>query len=375
MFFYVDESGHTGNNLFDPKQPRLYYGVLQSPFDLDSAAAARVAGLRNRFGMERLHASEMGLGRLAQIIPDLVQIQQECDLTFDLYRIEKADHAIICFYDQVFDAGINPAVTWTSYWTPLRYFLLWNLAQLFDEKTKKLAWEARIETKTEKATPIFISVCETLCERVQRSPFDHRTKQLVGDALTWAIAHPDEICYHCCDGEAVLDISPNMIGFQFVMAGIARRLSSPDEARRVVVDQQTQFNRSQKALAAIYAKLRNTDIRIGPGMPEMDLSNLPFVPPEFCAGTNSIGLELVDLYLWIFKRWMENGGQLPAEFAPLINAQMDRGGFDQVSLVALIERWTEFYESLPPPTADEIEKGKRLLRDEEKRRQEGMRSG
>jgi len=30
MFFYVDESGHTGTNLFDPNQPVLYYGVLSS---------------------------------------------------------------------------------------------------------------------------------------------------------------------------------------------------------------------------------------------------------------------------------------------------------------------------------------------------------
>ncbi len=252
LFFYVDESGHTGNNLFDSTQPRLYYGVLQSPFDLDASALERVKALRTKLEVERLHAAELGLHRLKEIVPDLMEIQQDCDLTFNLYRIEKVDHAIISFYDQVFDAGLNPAVTWSSYWTPLRYFLLWNLAQLFDEETTKNAWKARIETKAAKATPIFQSVCQTLTERLEASPLDPRSKQLIGDGLAWAMAHPDEIGYHCCNGEAVLDISPNMIGFQFVMAGIARSLSSPEEARRVVVDQQTQFNRSQKALAAVY---------------------------------------------------------------------------------------------------------------------------
>jgi hypothetical protein len=38
MFFYVDESGHTGSNLFDPAQPQLYYGVLQATI-LSSASA------------------------------------------------------------------------------------------------------------------------------------------------------------------------------------------------------------------------------------------------------------------------------------------------------------------------------------------------
>lgn len=30
MHFYVDETGHTGPNLFDPTQPVLSYGVLSS---------------------------------------------------------------------------------------------------------------------------------------------------------------------------------------------------------------------------------------------------------------------------------------------------------------------------------------------------------
>ena len=35
MHFYVDETGHTGPNLFDRTQPVLSYGVLSSPDDLD----------------------------------------------------------------------------------------------------------------------------------------------------------------------------------------------------------------------------------------------------------------------------------------------------------------------------------------------------
>ena len=35
MNFYVDETGHTGPNLFDRTQRVLSYGVLSSPDDLD----------------------------------------------------------------------------------------------------------------------------------------------------------------------------------------------------------------------------------------------------------------------------------------------------------------------------------------------------
>jgi hypothetical protein len=55
MYLYVDEGGHTGTNLFDPEQPMLYYGVLSS--------------------------------------------------TRNVYRVSKPNHAIICFFDQVFDQG------------------------------------------------------------------------------------------------------------------------------------------------------------------------------------------------------------------------------------------------------------------------------
>ncbi|SQC05768.1 Uncharacterised protein [Klebsiella pneumoniae] len=37
----------------------------------------------------------------------------------------------------------------------------------------------------------------------------------------------------------------------------------------------------------------------------MDMKNMPEQPLVFQSGTQSAGLELVDLYLWIFKRFME----------------------------------------------------------------------
>ena len=43
MYFYVDESGQTGINLFDLQQPVLYYGVLSSPHDMDEAARATIS--------------------------------------------------------------------------------------------------------------------------------------------------------------------------------------------------------------------------------------------------------------------------------------------------------------------------------------------
>jgi hypothetical protein len=48
MFFYVDESGHTGANLFDENQPFLYYGVLSSNLNIDVLAKKHIIALRKR---------------------------------------------------------------------------------------------------------------------------------------------------------------------------------------------------------------------------------------------------------------------------------------------------------------------------------------
>ena len=146
MHFYVDESGHTGPNLFDPDQPMLYYGVLSSKLNVDVLAEERLRALRKQLGVPRLHAAELGNGRLVQICTELCGLQVKLGLRFDIYRVAKPDHAIISFFDQVFDQGMNPAVTWTGYWTPLRYILLGKLASLFDERLAELAWAARLES-------------------------------------------------------------------------------------------------------------------------------------------------------------------------------------------------------------------------------------
>ncbi|MBA6140749.1 MULTISPECIES: DUF3800 domain-containing protein [Pseudomonas] len=170
MYFYVDESGQTGLNLFDPQQPILYYGVLSSPHNVDEVANDEIQELRERFGVARLHSSELGMGRLTSIASELSALQAKLDLTIDIYRISKPDHALISFFDQLFDQGLNKAVPWSAYWTPLRFVVLAKLAYLFDEDLIKLARKARIEKKTEKANTILQEVCNTLLCRIDYLP-------------------------------------------------------------------------------------------------------------------------------------------------------------------------------------------------------------
>lgn len=371
MFFYVDESGHTGSELFDATQPVLYYGVISSDVNLDVLAAERLAPLRKRLGVDRLHAAQLGVGRLVTIADELVAMQKKFTLRFDLYRVNKPDHAVICFYDQVFDQAMNPAVTWTSYWTPLRYILLLKLASLFEEEDARLAWSARIDTNRTRANGKLIEVCQRIAKRVDQLP-DARSRQLIGDGLTWAAQNPDAIGYNVDHADDIKQISPNIIGFQFVMHGIAKRIMQRSKrASRIVVDRQSEFNKAQKTLSEFFAAASGIEGATGPGMPKVSFAGMPKTPIEFAAGTDSAGLELVDVYLWIFKRLID-GKDMAPELMPLVYAQQHRGNTDEVSLQAIEARWERHFANMPPLEdipLEQLEAAQIFMAKEEQRRQ------
>ena len=190
MHFYVDETGHTGPNLFDRTQPVLSYGVLSSPDDLDKVAETELASLRKKLGVQRLHAAELGMYRLDDVVDTLLVLQKKHRIRFDIWQVVKRDHAIISFFDQVFDQGMNPVVPWTAYWTPLRYPLLLNLAILFDEELAEKAWRARLEAHDERSSCLFNEVCGELLQRVHILS-DARSVELITDALSWAMGNFD----------------------------------------------------------------------------------------------------------------------------------------------------------------------------------------
>ena len=370
MYFYIDESGHTGVNLFDEAQPMLYYGVLSSKLNVDIIAEDSLAKVRNKLGVKRLHANELGNGNLVKITTDLCRIQKQLDFRFDIYRVAKPDHAIISFFDQVFDSGMNPAMSWTGYWTPLRYVLLIKLASLFDEDLAKTAWNARISLDNNIAHAGLIRVCETLIQRLDSLP-DLSSRQLIGDCLTWAIKNPDKISYNVSDKQSILQVSPNIIGFQSVMIGIANRVKSSQlKASKIIVDQQSQFNKAQRTLAEFYATAKGVKLQTGPGMPKMDLKNIPNVPIEFSSSNNSAGLELVDINLWVFKRFMEKKDLAPQLFS-LIRPHLHRGRTDEISIRAIIDRWSKYFDMIPEldeMPEEQIKIARKVLEVDEQRR-------
>lgn len=348
MYFYVDESGNTGNNIFDPDQPDLYYGFIGCRKNLDIIAEPMLSRLRRELGVERLHANQLGVGRLVPIIDTFVRFQKTNDVRFNFYKVNKQDHAVISFFDQVFDAGLNDAVNWFHYWSPLRYVLLLKLDHLFTPELREAAWQARLQQSKDECSKALIKLCEDLIGRVDLLP-DSRSREVIRGALTWCIYNTDAISYGSNNRESALQISPNLVGFQQVLQGIALRTQSASRpARSIIVDQQNEFNMAQQFIAEIYRGLRAADkVDFPPGMPRFDWSLMPDIEIEFRSGDQSAGLEMVDIYLWIMKRFEERR-PLPDELLSLLHGQRHRGVRDEVSLYGINQRWS-FLLELPEP--------------------------
>ena len=373
MYFYVDESGNTGNNLFDENQPFLYYGLLASRKDLDIVAKTHLQRMRKKLQVDRLHANELGNKGIAVIVEDLIRLQEQYDIRFDMYKINKVDHAAICFFDQVFDSGMNPAVPWTAYWTPLRYFLLGKVAYLFDDELIRESWSARIELNDIKAEKCLVKICKILRERVCHLP-DLRSQEIIHGALLWAEKNPGKIAYNAGYKEHALQVSPNLVGFQQVLQGVARHTTAVgQEAIKIIVDQQCEFNKSQQLLNKRLQELRDIPKISGPGMPKPDYSKTPQIDLCFVPSESSVGLEIVDIYLWAIKRICEKK-DIAHEVSRLIYYQADKIITDEVSLSAIQKRWSKWFNELPEPTNEQMDKGKEILELQEEKRLQVLKS-
>lgn len=373
MHFYIDESGHSGLKLFDASQPDLLYGMVSSQANLDIVAELHLRALRERFDVARLHASDLGLARLSEAALPLLKLVARYNIRFDHYRVVKADYALMQFFDQVFDQGLNPAVGWHWYWTPLRYILMLTVAELFDEPLVRKAWAARIDPNDVSSQRALVEVCAELKARATELE-DPRARQLVVDALGWAIQNPGELQYNANRKDMRLAISPNLIGFQFVLMGAAERLRALGKrAQTITVDQQQEFNRAQDQLATFYSRAAGRVYPLGPGLPSMDLRHMPTQALRFRPSTESAGLELVDLFLWLVKKTAD-GVDLDDRLAQLVSKLIRRGRYDELSLTAIAQRWAPLFNGDLELSEEELQCGREFMRQAEEFRLEGMTS-
>ena len=360
MFFHIDESGNTGNNLFDENQPKLIYGVISSTTNVDVLCSNEYKSIQRIIGDELIHANVLGIKGLVEIAPLLIKIQKKIKFDFDYYFIEKLDYALVIFFDSVFDAGLNDAVKWDSYWTPMRYVLIQKLSIIFDEDLLRESWRLSIAKKIEKHEGDIVALLTEVKSRTKASPLDDRSKEIIIDALNFGINKPLTLDFGHPDQKI---ISPNAVGFQFVVAAIARRTRKKGRksVSSIVVDRQNEFNKSQVGTHYNISRISEGIKKSSEKERHMYLNHPLYTNFSFeeithkgitdkeltiSKSADSIGLQIVDVYLWISNKLI-SGIQLPPELLQLWTLFGRRSLIDGISLKGMAERFQNFERNLP----------------------------
>lgn len=93
MHAYIDESGNTGFNLFDPEQPIFMNVVMSSMVDFDEVFRERIRRIAHGAGVEYLHANELGLRGVERIAPSLIELMEFSQARFYFAAVRKPDIA------------------------------------------------------------------------------------------------------------------------------------------------------------------------------------------------------------------------------------------------------------------------------------------
>lgn len=370
MYFHIDESGNTGNNLFDSNQPLLTYGMVSSRTNVDALGIPLHRAMTSKLGVPALHASQLGMGRLEAIASHLHALHRKMEFEFGIYVIEKRTYAIVRLFEAIFDAGLNKAVPWAYYWTPLRFHLIHHLEQVVDDALLQLAWELSLERRIERRLGEVVDLLAELDARLEGVSLHPRVKEVMRDAFRHGIAFPDCLDFGTRDTRL---ISPNAVGFQFVFAAIAGQLrrKSVRTASVIAVDYQQQFNTSQmethRMQGLIAEGLRRAPQRDQEFMLNHPLyrhlsreevlpPNLPGIAPQVQRSTASLGLQVTDIYLWIVNRAL-SGDDLPTGLSALASSILRRMHMDGIWMDGMRRRWISFEQELPAfesLTADQL---------------------
>ena len=105
LWAYVDESGNTGNRIFDPERPLFITAAMATKTNFDLVCSREVAAIARKVGATALHANVLGVARVEVIADDLTRIIKKADARFFFSRLEKSYLAAAKVYDTYFDQG------------------------------------------------------------------------------------------------------------------------------------------------------------------------------------------------------------------------------------------------------------------------------
>jgi hypothetical protein len=217
----VDESGNTGNRIFDQEQPVFLTAAMATKINFDLVYRHGVAAIARKLGVKALHANELGVARIETIAGDLRKVIRLSEARFFISRVEKRYLAATKVYDTYFDQGENLAVPWHLYWLKAsKLSMTLSIAEsILTEEIAQTVWECLTAKSEHTSKARFLEGAAALLERSQELR-DPRTRQVVTEALQWAIDNPENFTTYMRDKVSRHGHTPNFVAFTGLMDGL-----------------------------------------------------------------------------------------------------------------------------------------------------------
>jgi hypothetical protein len=335
MYAYVDETGNTGNRIFDLNQPLFVTAAMMTRGNFDVIQKTGVAAAAKKAGVQALHANELGIGKVEDIAPDLLKLVKAANARFFLSRLEKRYLAATKVIDTYFDCGENLAVPWQIYsLRRLRLLLTFKVAKyVLSEEIAQTVWDCLTATRGGTSIALFVEGAKALLANAHRVP-DARSQQVVTEAMKWAIDNPENF----------------------------------SSSRMIVHDRQTEM----ETMFRIYHGLvmnASDDVFRWPGDAPLSMRQVPGSALRMATEETSLGLQVIDVILWLFKRTL-TGQDIGPEGARLLQRVFMRGRQSDLSFAGVGQQLEmEMQEVMNAPLGEDRQTFSRnfLARTEQKR--------
>lgn len=374
MYVYIDESGNTGENLFDQNQPVFMIAALMTKTNFDLIYRKKLRKICKKIDVEVLHANELGFGKLEEVALDLLKVLKKSDARVFLSRVVKIDLAATKLVDTIFDSGENLSVPWHIYnYKPLRLLLVIKVAYLLDEQLLKVFWSSLMDKHQTRAYDKFKKVLHDILIRVEALP-DERSREIVKEAVIWAINNPEAIHLHINARIHKYGHLPNIAIFPQLLGGIdlvSQKWKRP--VREIIHDRQSQFGPTLITWHDIVSNAEPGIITL-PGGEEHTVQKVFGSRFRMSSSNESVGIQLIDVILWLFKK-IQDDKEIPINCTKLMSQVFRKGIYDEISLKGISYYLSNVFDKIEnePISEDQMAKAQEMLEFAERRRQIKMR--
>jgi|GEM_PF-1951755 len=300
MFVYIDEAGNTGKNSADLIQPVFSYMTLASKTNLDLDLDSTIRNIFIKYNISELHGVEQS-ELIECYASDILNLLRKNSVSFFTSIVEKKILSYAKLYDTIFDNFENKGARFQTYQIrSLRLFLLSNLCGITPIEVAHNFYENCLFANNEdQAIRVLISTCNSILENIHQLQ-DERSKEIIKDALKWAIENPKAITTFNTRKIDRWKHLPNIVGFLPMMSMLSlysRKHKS--KINKIIHDEQQQVKKIISEIHRIASNPKTPnkwELRENGFYELSKIKNTQFVIKD---STDSYGLQVVDICLYV----------------------------------------------------------------------------